>query len=79
MINDACKLMNIPADTFDAIRGESDSVGGLVLEIAGAFPQANEVLSSSGFSFIPLEINKNRIGRVKVILDEVPGNEPVSG
>ncbi|MBC7866543.1 MAG: gliding motility-associated protein GldE, partial [Gloeobacteraceae cyanobacterium ES-bin-316] len=35
MINDACKAMNLPAETFDAIRGDSDSVAGLVLEIAG--------------------------------------------
>lgn len=79
MINDACKLMNIPSDTFDSIRGESDSVGGLVLEIAGEFPQANEVLRSGGFSFIPLEINKNRIGRVKVVINQEQGGEKVSG
>ena len=70
MINDACKAMNISVDTFDGIRGESDSVAGLVLEIAGEFPQANSVLESGSFSFIPLEINKNRIGRVKVIMKE---------
>jgi putative hemolysin len=70
MVNDACKAMNLPADTFDAIRGESDSIAGLVLEIAGEFPQANDVFESGDFSFIPLEINKNRIDRVKVIIKE---------
>jgi putative hemolysin len=70
MINDACKAMNLPSDTFDKIRGESDSVAGLVLEIAGAFPQENEVLVSGNFSFIPLEINKNRIDKVKILLQQ---------
>lgn len=70
MVNDACKAMNLPADTFDSIRGESDSIAGLVLEIAGEFPQANDVFESGDFSFIPLEINKNRIDRVKVIIKE---------
>jgi putative hemolysin len=70
MINDACKAMVLPVNTFDDIRGESDSVAGLVLEIAGEFPQANTVFESGDFSFIPLEINKNRIDKVKILIKE---------
>lgn len=68
MINDACKAMGLPVDTFDKIRGDSDSVAGLVLEIAGEFPQVNTSLVSGDFTFIPLEINKNRIDKVKIII-----------
>ncbi len=68
MINDACKAMGLPIHTFDEIRGESDSVAGLVLEIAGKFPQANEVFEEGDFSFIPLAINKNRIDSVKILI-----------
>lgn len=68
MINDACAAMSIPVNTFDDIRGESDSIAGLVLEIAGAFPTINEPLESKGFTFIPLEINKNRIDKIKVTI-----------
>ncbi len=70
MINDACKAMGLPVNIFDDIRGESDSVAGLVLEIAGEFPQANTVFESGDFSFIPLEINKNRIDKVKILIKE---------
>jgi CBS domain containing-hemolysin-like protein len=68
MINDVCKSMNLPLDTFDRIRGESDSLAGLVLEIAGEFPQIDERLESGDFTFVPLEINKNRIDKVKVMI-----------
>lgn len=68
MINDACKAMNLPADTFDDIRGESDSMAGLLLEIAGEFPQENDSLVSGDFTFIPLEIKKNRIDKLKVCI-----------
>ena len=68
MINDVCKAMQLPADTFEEIRGDSDSLAGLVLEIAGEFPQINEEVPSGNFIFIPLEINKNRIDKVKVII-----------
>src|SRR5262249_2105030 len=70
MINDACKAMNIPVDTFDAVRGESDSVAGLVLEIAGEFPEVNETLVSGDFTFVPLEINRNRIDKVKISIQQ---------
>jgi len=68
MINDVCKAMNLPADIFEATRGDSDSLAGLVLEIAGKFPQINEEISSGNFIFIPLEIEKNRIDTIKVII-----------
>ena len=58
--------MNLPVDTFEKVRGDSDSLAGLVLEIAGEFPQVNEEVVSGDFIFIPLEINKNRIEKVKV-------------
>jgi putative hemolysin len=70
MINDACKAMGLAANTFDDIRGESDSVAGLVLEIAGEFPQINTVFEGGDYSFVPLEINKNRIDKVKILIKE---------
>ena len=68
MINDVCKAMGLPGDTFEAVRGDSDSLAGLVLEIAGEFPQVEEEVVSGDFVFIPLEINKNRIDKVKVVI-----------
>ena len=70
MINDVCKALGLPVDTFDNVRGDSDSVAGLVLEIAGEFPQVNEEVVSGDFTFIPLEINKNRIDKVKLIIKQ---------
>ncbi len=75
MINDACKAMKLPADTFDAIRGDSDSVAGLVLEIAGEFPHVNTSLVSGDFTFVPLEINKNRIDKVKIIIQTTTASQ----
>jgi gliding motility-associated protein GldE len=68
MINDVCKAIEMPLYTFDDIRGSSDSFAGLVLEIAGEFPQINESLVHGQFTFIPLEIRKNRIEKVRLII-----------
>jgi putative hemolysin len=76
MINDVCKALHIPVDTFDKIRGDSDSVAGLVLEIAGEFPDINETVVAGKYTFIPLEINKNRIEKVKLILKKIENGRP---
>ena len=68
MINDVCRLMNLPSDIFDNIKGESDSLAGLVLEIAGEIPQLNQVITSGDFEFIVLEIQKNRLQKIKITI-----------
>jgi len=70
MINDVCKAIGLPVDTFDQVRGESDSLAGLVLEIAGEFPQVNEAVTSGDYTFIPLEINKNRLDKIKITIGQ---------
>jgi putative hemolysin len=66
MLHDMCRMLRLPLDTFDTVKGESDSVGGLVLEIAGAFPEINGTVRAGEFLFTVLEISRNRITSVKV-------------
>ncbi len=68
MIHDACKIMDIPAETFDEIKGESDSLAGLVLEIAGDIPKTGAILQSGDFEFTVLELEKNRIQKIKLMI-----------
>lgn len=68
MIHDMCKAMHLPMDTFDAVRGESESVGGLVLEIAGEFPKTGDHVASGDFDFTVLEAATNRVVLVQVTL-----------
>jgi putative hemolysin len=71
MINDVCKVMNLPLDTFDRVRGESESLAGLVLEIAERLPKVNDVVESGDFSFTVQELSRNRIEKVKVTIKPV--------
>lgn len=68
MINDVCKAMELNSDIFDQVKGESDSLAGLVLELAGEIPQPMQVLRAGDFEFTVLEIEKNRIQKVKVTI-----------
>lgn len=77
LINDACRIIGIPSDTFDPVRGESDSLAGLILEISGKFPAVNETISFKEYEFTVLEIDKMRIQRVKLTINE-PANDRLS-
>lgn len=68
MINDVCKYMHLPLDTFDAVKGESDSLAGLVLEIAGEIPSTSQIVPCGDFEFVVLEIERNRINKIKVTI-----------
>ena len=73
MINDLCRVLKIPTHTFDLLRGESDSLAGLILEIAGEFPTINQQFETNNYVFSVLEINKNRIAKVKLTLKQKQG------
>lgn len=73
MLHDMCRAMKLSVDTFDEVRGESDSLAGLVLEIAGKFPAINDTITAGDFKFTVLEIDKNRISTVKVAINRHAG------
>jgi putative hemolysin len=69
MIHDMCKTMRLPMETFDKVRGESESLAGLILELAGEFPDLNTVVSAGDFDFTVLETDNNRIRMVRVTIN----------
>lgn len=66
MMNDVCKAMNLPVDTFDQVKGDSDSLAGLILELAREIPKVNDVITCGDFQFTILEADSSRIKKVKV-------------
>jgi len=68
MINDVCKAMNLPVSTFDEVKGDSDSLAGLILELAGEIPKVNDVITSGDFEFTILDADSSRIKKVKVLI-----------
>ncbi len=71
LINDMCKITSIPLETFEEIRGESNSVAGLILEIAGKFPKQNEIISYKNYDFIVLQLDNKRIQKIKLFINPI--------
>ena len=65
-LTEACRFMQQPIDTFDGEKGESDTVAGLVLELAGGFPKVDESFVCGDFRFTVLQIDQNRIQQVRI-------------
>ena len=68
MIHDMCRIMKLPMDTFDKLRGESESLAGLILEVAGEFPTEDWVIPCGDFEFGIMKVENNRIQLVKVTI-----------
>jgi putative hemolysin len=68
MLNDVCRIMDLQGDTFDQVKGESDSLAGLVLELAGEIPSVSQVVQSGDFQFTVLELEKHRINKIKITI-----------
>jgi gliding motility-associated protein GldE len=68
-IIDLCNYLELPTQFFDQVKGESDTVAGLFLELAGAFPVTQQLVKYKQFSFTVLEIQKNRIHKIQIIIN----------
>lgn len=68
MVHDMCRIMKLPMDTFDRVRGESESLAGLILEVAGEFPSEDWMIPCGDFEFGIEKIENNRIQLVKVTI-----------
>ncbi|CCH55726.1 gliding motility-associated protein GldE [Fibrisoma limi BUZ 3] len=73
-LTDVCRILNVDASTFEGIRGESESLGGLLLELFSRLPKAGEEVTSAGFTFLVLSADDKRINEVRVtkVADSVP-------
>lgn len=71
LINDFCRITATPVEVFDEIRGESDSLAGLVLEIAGKFPAQNEIVTFTNFNFMVIQLDRMRLQKIKVTINEL--------
>lgn len=65
-LHDMCKVLKIPLSTFDEIKGQNETLGGLIIELFGELPKNNDVIKTGDFEFTVLETEKNRIKNVQV-------------
>ena len=66
LLNDIYKILEIDSNYFESIRGEADSIAGLILEIAKTIPTINTEFRFRSFVFKVISVDKKRIKEVKI-------------
>ncbi|MBW3467376.1 gliding motility-associated protein GldE [Arthrospiribacter ruber] len=69
-LNDFCKKLEIEPQEFDEVKGESESLGGLLLELNSNFPKNGAKIVFGKYEFTILAVDARRIKKVKVHLVE---------
>ena len=67
-LHDICKILELPQDHFDKVKGDADTLGGLLMEIAEEIPAKGEEINLDDLSFVIESADNRRVKRVKLIL-----------
>ncbi len=69
-LNDFCKIISYPFDNLENVKGDAETLAGLILSIHGNFPEVNSVIRFDDIEFIVEAMDNRRIQKVKIILTD---------
>ncbi len=65
-LNDFCKKLELDPQIFEEVKGESESLGGLLLELNSKLPKNGTKIKFEDFEFTVLAVDARKIKKVKV-------------
>jgi putative hemolysin len=68
LINDLCRILSLETDYFDEVRGNSESLAGLLLELFSRLPRTGEIATHREVTFKVQSADKKRIKKVRVLV-----------
>ena len=69
LLNDFYKITGLDENEFGDKAEDAETLAGLILDIKEDFPKIKEQIDYGRCQFIVLELDKRRIGKVKVIIN----------
>lgn len=69
-LTDLSRILNVKMSEFEDEKGDSDSLAGFVIEIAGKIPLKGERINFRQFTFTIEAADKRRVKSIKVSIDE---------
>ena len=70
LLNDFCKIFEIEEDLFEDVRGESETLAGLILELTGEIPQKDQIIKYGNFVFRIESADRRRIKEIRVEINK---------
>ena len=68
LLNDVCRIIGVSSGYFDDIRGDSDSLAGLILEIVGAIPNSEKEITVNDITLKVVSVTKRRIEKISLFI-----------
>ncbi len=68
-LNDFYKVVEVENDIFNEIKGEAETLAGVILEMKGEFPRKKQKISFKQFVFTIEEVDQRRIKTIKVTIN----------
>ena len=66
LLNDVCRIMGEKTSYFDDIKGNADSVGGLIIELMGMIPKPEKEIQIKELQLKVISSNSRRIEKVNI-------------
>jgi gliding motility-associated protein GldE len=70
LLNDFCKVVDIEEELLEEVRGESETLAGLILELTGEIPQKDQIINYKNFTFRIESADRRRIKEVHVEINK---------
>jgi len=69
MLNDVCRIIGLDTSYFDEVKGESDSLAGLVLEMVGHIPKSEYQIVHEDVELKIVSVTNRRIEKIAVSIE----------
>jgi putative hemolysin len=66
LLNDFCKIVDIEEELFEEVRGESETLAGLMLELTGVIPHKDQIIKYGDFIFRIESADRRKIKEIHV-------------
>jgi len=70
LLNDFFRIMRLDESDFETVRGEADTLAGVILEMKGEIPQQGDNVDFMRLSFYVESVDKRRIKQIKVVVHD---------
>jgi gliding motility-associated protein GldE len=71
LLDDFYRITQSPDTLFDDVRGDADTLAGLILELKGDIPENGDEVEFTPFLFIVEQVENRRIKQIKVIINKI--------
>ncbi len=71
LINDFSKVLDINDRIFEEVRGEAETLAGLILELKEEIPEQGSIISIKQFDFKVEEVDKRRIRSIRITVKDL--------